>query len=107
MTTSEVGAELSFVDVLVNGTSQVDVVRNNLLDVSVEQDLFLPDACTLRIADITDQPALSAEGYFTILDNDTFSIGATLVVKMGHEDQPAQVFDGEITAIELEVSNDN
>jgi phage protein D/phage baseplate assembly protein gpV len=106
MTTADINAELSFVEVWVNGTSKLDMVRNNLLEVTVEQDLFLPDACTIRLADVEDQPTLSAEGYFTILDSDALAIGAELKIKMGSEDTPEEVFDGEITAIELEVSND-
>ena len=107
MTTADINAELSFVELWVNGTSKLDIVRDNLLEVTVEQDLFLPDACTIRLADIQDQPTLSAEGYFTLLDSDALAIGAELKVKMGSEDTPEEVFDGEITAIELEVSNDD
>src|SRR5207247_199351 len=39
-------------------------------------------------------------------DSDALAIGASLVVKLGYEEQPATVFDGEITAIEVEVDND-
>jgi phage protein D len=106
VTTADTNLELSFVEVLVNGQQQFDMVRNNLVDVTVEQDLFLPAACTLRVLDIKDNASQSAEGYFTILDADTLAIGATLKIRLGHEEAPVEVFDGEITAVELEVSND-
>src|SRR3954451_18477806 len=106
MTQSAVNAELSFVEVLLNGTPQTSIVRDNLLDVLIEQDLFLPDSCTLRIADVHDEPSLSAMGYYEILDADTFSIGATLVVKLGHEQTPTEVFNGEITSVELDANVD-
>lgn len=106
MTTADTNAELSFVEVQLDGMVQRDLVRDNLLDVIVEQDLFLPDCCTLRFADVKDEPALSAMGYYTLLDNDHFQIGASLVVKLGHETQPQQVFDGEVTSIELDLELD-
>jgi uncharacterized protein involved in type VI secretion and phage assembly len=106
MTQSTVNAELSFVEVLLNGAPQTNIARDNLLDVLIEQDLFLPDSCTLRIADVHDEPSLSAMGYYEILDADTFSIGATLIVKLGHEETPTEVFNGEITSVELDANVD-
>jgi len=106
MTMAETNAELSLVEVVLDGTSQRDLVRNNLLDVLVEQDLFLPDCCTLRFADVKDEPALSAMGYYTLIDQDTFQIGSSLLVKLAHEATPEPVFDGEVTSIELDLELD-
>src|SRR5581483_1295449 len=106
MTQADSNAELSLVEITLDGANQRDLVRDNLLDVLVEQDLFLPDCCTLRLADVQDQPSLSAMGYYTLLDNDHFGIGSALVVKLGYQSDPQEVFTGEITSVELDLQLD-
>jgi uncharacterized protein involved in type VI secretion and phage assembly len=94
--------DIGQVSIKLNGTLELALEQDNLLDVVIEQDLFLPDALTLRVADVLDQPALSATGYYTLLDQDKFQIGASIEVGIGHE-RPEKIFGGEITSVELEV----
>ena len=94
--------DIGQVSIKLNGTLELALEQDNLLDVVIEQDLFLPDALTLRVADVLDQPALSATGYYSLLDQDKFQIGASIEVGIGHE-RPEKIFEGEITSVELEV----
>src|ERR1700730_2250371 len=101
--TMPVDIETSQTKLWLGGALERDLVRDNLLEVMVEQDLFLPDALTLRLVDVKDQPGLSAGGYFQLLDSDRFAIGKAIKVALG-QDTPEVVFEGEITSIELDLS---
>lgn len=94
------------VDVKINGTSLDADTQDRLLEVVVEQSLHLPDMAVLRFHDIGDQQRPAMAVFFSLLDGTTFPIGAELEVELAQDDAPETVFQGEITAVELEASED-
>src|SRR5262245_43179651 len=94
------------VDVKINGTTLDASTFDRLIEVVVEQSLHLPDMAILRFHDVGDQQRPGIAAYFSLLDGTTFPIGGTLEVKLAQDGTPETVFQGEITAIELEASED-
>jgi uncharacterized protein involved in type VI secretion and phage assembly len=94
------------VDVKVNGTALDADTQDRLLEVVVEQSLHLPDMAVLRFHDIGDQQRPAMAVFFSLVDGSTFPIGAELEVELAQADAQATVFRGEITAVELEASEE-
>lgn len=85
------------------GTQADPAIMVDLLEVTIENSLLLPDVCSLHIYDNT----------FAKLDSDTFKHGTDVEVLIGYDDKAADsasnmisVFHGEITAVEMEMNSD-
>ena len=89
----------------VNGSALPAEQFDRLAEVSVEQSLHLPSMCTLRLHDVGRQPARAI--FFNLLDQNAFAIGAELEVSLGRIGDPEVVFQGEITAVELEAATEH
>ncbi len=84
---------LSQVYLKFNGSAADEHMMLNLVDVTVESSLHLPDVATIVLHD--------SDGKW--VDNDTFTPGSTLIVtaKLGQDEH--QVFDGEIVELESDL----
>ena len=89
-------AELSDFTIRVSGSPLDAAVRRKVLDVTVEQDVALPEAFTVRFLDHKTD----------LLDSDTFRVGAECQISMGLDEAPVALVKGEITSIELDVRQD-
>jgi len=90
-------------EIFVNGSAFSDVAAAaHIVQVSVEKDTELPDMFSLEIVasdDLDDQ--------FLWIDNeDLFSVGDSVEVKMGYDDQLTSMFKGEITGLEPSFNSD-
>jgi uncharacterized protein involved in type VI secretion and phage assembly len=92
----------STVYITVNGSPLPDSQVYFVHEVVVEQSLHLPSMFVLRFYDNGDPWTASPGSYFDLIDNDVFPIGATIQISVGYGETPAQVFDGEITAVDLD-----
>ncbi len=101
----DVSALLSEIAIKVDGTDLAEEDARRIAEVTVEQSLLLPDMCLIRLYDVGDSTQATRAVFFQLLDQDTFPIGGELSVDLGRAGDPATVFQGEITAVELEVSN--
>ena len=87
----------------VNGSELSDAEMRRVSEVVVEQSLHLPDMFVLRLHDAGDDTNPSQVVYFKNLDADSFPIGGEVEIEMGRAEEPAVVFKGEITAVQLDV----
>jgi uncharacterized protein involved in type VI secretion and phage assembly len=101
----DVSALLSEIAIKVDGTDLAGEDASRIAEVTVEQSLILPDMCLIRLYDVGDSTQATRAVFFKLLDQDTFPIGGELNVDLGRVGSPATVFKGEITAVELEVAN--
>ena len=90
--------EVAAAEAKIDGVPLEREALENLLEITLEQNLMLPDAFTLRLAD----PEV------TFVDSKTFDIGksVTLSFSSPEDRQLKQVFDGEITALEPEFTQE-
>src|SRR3954453_20069146 len=79
------------------GTALRALVNDDVRSVRVEQSLWVPGRCTIRINDAG----------FAHTDSSTFVVGATLAVSMPKAGTATmtEVFNGEITDVALEPGN--
>jgi phage protein D/phage baseplate assembly protein gpV len=89
-----------------NGTELPEVVTSQIMDISIEQDLVLPDAFTLRVRDIADQPKQLEQSNFPLLEGDKFQIGSSIEIGLGFEEHPEPILKGDITSLEMEARGD-
>src|SRR2546423_12171150 len=91
------------VEVLVNGSALSAVAAAaHVVQVSIEEDTELPGMFSLEIvaSDYLDDQ-------FLWIDNeDLFSVGDSVEVKMGYDDQLTSMFKGEITGLEPSFNSD-
>ncbi|MBI4494446.1 MAG: VgrG-related protein [Chloroflexi bacterium] len=99
-------SQLSPLKIKLNGSDLPTDEIFQVVDVTADQDLFLPSACTIRLRDVYDKPSQEEQGFARLLDKDRFKIGAGIEVLLGRESSPASVFKGEVTSIELEFEQD-
>jgi uncharacterized protein involved in type VI secretion and phage assembly len=78
----------------------------HVVDVTIDQDLVLPDAFAIRLRDIVDRPGQQEQRNFPLLDGDRFPVGSTIQIGLGHEQRAQPVFKGEITSLELDAQGD-
>ena len=78
-----------------------------VLDVTVEQDLVLPDAFAIRIRDTNQRPGQDEQAIFAVLDGDRFPLGAEVEILAGRETAPAPIVRGEITSLEVDCRGDS
>ena len=92
------------IDIKVNGSEiQADeFARVNA--VTIEQSVHLPSMCLIWLHDLGTDPTKAV--FFRMLDQDTFPIGGELELGLSRDGEPETVFSGEITAVELEATND-
>src|SRR4051812_18687772 len=95
--------QLSPIWVKVNGVALEPNEISQVVDVTVERDLILPDRFSIRVRDAGDQPRQLQQTHCVMLDNDRFPIGAKIEVGVGREEKPVSLFKGEITTLELEI----
>ncbi len=84
--------------VKVNGQDLPEAQINNITDLTVEQNIHLPDATTLHMRDANTSTGGSTPLHFDLIDKDIMPIGAELEIWMGRDAQPKKVFNGEIIA---------
>lgn len=92
--------------VKVDGTDLEPDVLARVAEVTIEQDLVLPDSFAVRLRDVDDRPGQQEQRRFHLLDTDQFPIGAAIEIGMGREAHPRRVLTGEITSLELETRGD-
>lgn len=85
-----------------NGAELPESVTGQVMDLTIEQDLVLPDSFTLRIHDIADQPAQMEQSNFPLLEQDKFPIGGSIEIGLGREEHPASILKGDITSLEMD-----
>ena len=90
----------------VNGQALTADVADQVLDVTVEQDVAIPEAFTIRLRDQKPLSGQSSDNYFTLLNSDQFKLGASMEIGMGDPNGPKTVFKGEITSIEADARMD-
>ena len=88
----------------VNGTKLPEEQKRRVLETVVEQSLHLPDMFVIRLHDVGDDNQPDRASYFKMLDQDTFAVGREVEIEMGHQDEPKPVMKGEITSVEVEIS---
>jgi len=91
--------------VKVNGQNLPPEVFGRIAEVSIEQDLVLPDAFTLRLHDVEDSGA-GKQTRFPTANSNLFEVGQEIEIGMGREEQPRSNLKGEVTAIDLEARTD-
>jgi phage protein D len=77
---------------------------NQVVEVTVDQDLMLPATFTIRLRDISDNPQTAEQTYFGVLDGGRFRVGAATEIGFGYETNPETVLKAEVTSIELEAT---
>src|SRR4051794_37532076 len=96
-------SQVSVLVVKVKGQKLQPADLAQIQEVTVEQDLFLPDSFMIRMLDVKDQPTTEGAGFFARIDKKQFSVGDSIEIKMGRETTPASVVKGEITSMDLEI----
>jgi uncharacterized protein len=89
-------------ELLINGSALDAETAAHVVSVSVEEDTELPDMFSLEIVatdDLEDQ-------FVWVDDEDLFTVGATVEVKLGYADQLTSLFKGEITGLEPSFNSD-
>jgi uncharacterized protein involved in type VI secretion and phage assembly len=102
---SEPRAGTSWLGIKIDGQPLADDVFAQIFDVTVEQDLILPDSFAIRIQDIATLP--DEQRLFPLADADTFKVGREVEILMGLEAAPRSVLKGEITSLELEMRGES
>jgi phage protein D/phage baseplate assembly protein gpV len=105
-TLSDPRSQTSSVKIKVNGQLLGPEAAARVADVTIEQDMVLPDTFAIRIHDIANHGGASAQTLFPIADTRDFRIGNEVEIAMGREDQPDSALKGEITSLELEMRAD-
>lgn len=90
----------------VNGTDLQPNEISQVVDLSIEQDLVLPDVFSFRIRDVDDNPGQHEQVHNRLLDDDRFPVGATLEIGLGREEPPERVLKGEVTSLEMDLRPD-
>jgi phage protein D len=89
-------------DVIINGTAITAEVQAHVVSVSVDDQAALPSMFTLEMGGSDVQ----GEEIPWIDDEDLFSIGHVVEIKMGYADNLETLFKGELTAIEPDFAFD-
>jgi phage protein D/phage baseplate assembly protein gpV len=89
-----------------NGQELPEDVVPRVMQLSVEQDLVLPDTFAIRLRDIDDAPGQLEHVNFPMLEDDRFPIGANIEIGLGREEEPETVLKGEVTSLDLEAHGD-
>jgi len=79
---------------------------DQVLDVTIEQDLVLPDAFAIRFRDSEQRAGQDEQSVFAFLDGDRFAIGTEVEILSGREDVPISILKGEVVAVEADARSD-
>ncbi len=90
----------------VDGSELPPAELGQIADLTIEQDLVLPDSFGIRIHDVDDRPGQAEQVHNRLLDQDRFPIGASIEIGLGREETPQAVLKGEITALDIDVRSD-
>jgi phage protein D/phage baseplate assembly protein gpV len=91
--------------VKVNGQALPPAVAARIAEVSIEQDLVLPDAFMIRLHDVEDAGS-GQQTRFPTANSNLFEVGQDIEIGMGREEQPRSNLKGEVTSIDLEARAD-
>ena len=105
-TQSDPRSQTSTVRVKVNGQPLSPDVASKVYEVTIEQDMVLPDTFSIRIHDIASPGDALSQTLFPLADSDHFPIGKDVEIAMGREELAGSALKGEITSIELEMRAD-
>lgn len=89
----------------VNGQDLPATIFGRVVEVTLEQDLVLPDAFLIRLHDVEDSGS-GTQTRFPTANGDLFKVGQEIEIGMGREEHPRSNLKGEVTAIDLEARAD-
>jgi len=98
--------QTSVCSIKLDGSELRQEIFDNLAEVTIEQDLILPDAFAVRFLDISTQPGSELQTLFPLLDGDEFRVGKSIEIGLGRESAARSVLHGEVTGLELEMRAD-
>jgi phage protein D/phage baseplate assembly protein gpV len=90
--------------VKVNGQDLPPEQLRAISSITVEQNLYLPDTCTVMLRDATSTQDPQAVSHFALADQNVLPIGADIEIGMGRNQAAQKVFDGEVTGNDLDVA---
>ena len=80
--------------------AQLDWVQS----VTVEQNVHLPALCTIVFHDTSPSQGGQGPLHFDLTDQNILPIGAEIDVSMGRDQKPVSIFNGEVTAHDLDIA---
>lgn len=93
---TDVSSHLAKCEIMIAGSHLAIELMNNVVEVTVENSMFMPDSCTIRVSD----PELQH------VDNDIFNLGKEVKVKMGTANNNVDtVFEGEIVGFDGDMAS--
>jgi uncharacterized protein involved in type VI secretion and phage assembly len=103
---SDPRSQTSSIKIKVNGVALDADVASKVAEVTIEQDMVMPDTFAIRFHDIVTAQGSGSQTLFPLADRDEFRIGKEIEIAMGREDLPGSALKGEITSLELEARAD-
>lgn len=97
----------SQVHIKVNGSPLPEAQMRRVNDVVVERSLHVPSMFVIQLLDVGDDANQQRAAFFRILDQDAFAVGYEVQIDLGRESDPKTVIKGEITSIEVEVTQEH
>jgi phage protein D/phage baseplate assembly protein gpV len=91
--------------VKVNGQELSKQHHDCISSISVERNLHLPDAFAITFHDTNMDSSGQAEKPFGLTDSDILPIGSEVEISLGRSQAPKTLFNGEVTAQDLEVEH--
>lgn len=92
---TEQSSHLAHISIKVDGANLVQDIMHDMLEVVVENSLFMPDSCTIRLNDSEVKH----------IDNTMFKLGAKIEVGMGESQSAVEkIFEGEIVGIDADLA---
>lgn len=104
MSMSSAGEAVINLSVKVNGQELPENQLKKVSSITVEQNLYLPDACTIVFRDAGMGQGDQQPFHFGLADQNILPIGAEVEVGMGRNQEAKKIFNGEVTAHELDVA---
>lgn len=93
--------------VTVNGVAVSDTNLERIVEIVVEQSVYLPAMFTIRLMDVSTANDPGEVTDFGMFDADAFPIGAEVDIQMGEMSSLSTVIKGEITGLELDANADS
>jgi len=107
VTVAEKQLSTSQVHIKVNGSPLPEAQMRRVNDVVVERSLHVPSMFVIQLLDVGDDANQQRAAFFRILDQDAFAVGYEVQIDLGRESDPETVIKGEITSIEVEVTQEH
>jgi phage protein D/phage baseplate assembly protein gpV len=89
----------------VNGQDLPPAVFGRVTEVTIDQDLVLPDAFRITLHDVEDS-GNGKQTRFPTANGNLFEVGQEVEIGLGREEKPHSNLKGEVTAIDLEARSD-